>query len=56
MSNHHHSHKKDYASEFKQRGLSSIRRRKLILSYLYKSLMAIAILLFIFVIIAYTID
>jgi ribosomal protein S15P/S13E len=56
MSNHHHSHKKDYASKFKQRGLSSIRRRKLILSYLFKTLMTIAILLFIFVIIAYTID
>lgn len=42
---HHHHHKKDGASIFKARSLAAIERRKLIAKWLYRLLVAIAIIL-----------
>ena len=51
MSERHHSHhhKVDDATRFKRKSLSALRRRKLIAKWLFRTLIAIAIVLAIYV-------
>ena len=52
---HHHHHKKDGSSLFKQKSLAAIQRRKFLEKLLRISLVALAILMAIAVVLAYTI-
>lgn len=52
---HHHHHKKDGASIFKQKSLAAIERRKLFEKILKISVMALAVIMAILVVLAYTI-
>ena len=53
---HHKHHKRDGASQWKHKNLLSIRRRKVFLKWLYRLLIALAIILFIAVVIVYTLE
>ena len=52
---HHHHHHMDGASEFKRKSLLSIRRRKIIEKWGFRILLAIAAVLALAVVAAYTI-
>ena len=52
---HHHHHKKDGSSKFKQKSLAAIQRRKLIEKVLKIFMVAVAIIMAITVVLAYTI-
>lgn len=51
----HHHHKKDGASLFKQKSLAAIERRKLFERILKISVVALAVIMAILVVLAYTI-
>lgn len=53
---HHHHHKMDGASRFKKQSLNAIERRKIILKYSFRALIAIAIIMFLAVLAAYLLD
>lgn len=50
---HHHHHHQDDATRFKRNALSSIRRRKLLEKWLFRTLWAIAVVLMIAVVLVY---
>ena len=52
---HHNNHKKDGASLFKQKSLAAIERRKLFEKILKISVAALAVIMAILVVLAYTI-
>ena len=52
---HHHHHKKDGASLFKQKSLAAIERRKFFEKVLKISVIALAVIMAILVVLAYTI-
>ena len=52
---HHHHHKKDGAGLFKQKSLAAIERRKLFEKILKISVAALAVIMAILVVLAYTI-
>ena len=52
---HHHHHKKDGASIFKQKSLAAIERRKLFEKILKIFVAALAVIMAILVVLAYTI-
>lgn len=52
---HHHHHKQDGASIFKQKSLAAIERRKLFEKILKISVAALAVIMAILVVLAYTI-
>ena len=53
---HHHHHKMDGASKFKRESLLAIERRKFITKWLFRFLCAVAVIMGILVIIAYTVN
>jgi len=53
---HKHHHKQDGASRWKHKSLLSIQRRKTFLNWLYWSLIVLAVILFIAVIVVYSIN
>lgn len=53
---HHHHHRHDGASQWKRKNLLSIQRRKTFMKWLYRVMIALAIILFIVVIIIYSIN
>lgn len=52
----HHHHKHDGASRWKRKSLLSIERRKTFLKWFYRFLIVVAVILFIAVIIVYSIN
>ena len=52
---HHHHHEKDGASLFKQKSLAAIERRKFFEQVLKISVVALAVIMAILVVLAYTI-
>lgn len=57
MGKHHRTHKKkDSATIYKQKAMNSILRKKKITAWLFKSLIVISVLLFLFVVIIYSFD
>ena len=53
---HHHHHKMDGASRFKRKSLLAMERRKKIEKWLFRSLLAFAIILGAVVVLTYMID
>lgn len=53
---HHHHHKMDGASRFKRKSLLALERRKKIEKWLFRSLLAFAIILGAVVVVTYMID
>jgi UDP-N-acetylmuramyl pentapeptide phosphotransferase/UDP-N-acetylglucosamine-1-phosphate transferase len=51
---HHHHHKKDGASMFRDRQLAIIERKKVILKWLMYIMTALAIILFVIMVLVYT--
>ena len=51
---HHHHHHMDGASKFKRKSLMAIQRRKKIEKWLFRSLVAVAILMALAVVVVYT--
>lgn len=52
---HHHHHKMDGASKFKRKSLLAIERKKFIAKWLKRTVVALAIIMGILVVLAYTI-
>ena len=53
---HHHHHRHDGASQWKRKNLLSIQRRKAFIKWLYRIMIAVAIILFGVVIVLYSIN
>ncbi|MBR0049500.1 MAG: hypothetical protein IJP74_09310 [Prevotella sp.] len=54
-SHHHHHHHSDGATEFKRRSLQAIERRKAMAKWLWRVMVAVAIIMGVAVVAAYTI-
>jgi hypothetical protein len=54
-SHHHHHHHMDHATKFKRDSLNAIHRKKLLVKWLKRLVVAIAIFMGILVVVAYTI-
>ncbi|MBQ8096779.1 MAG: hypothetical protein IJ243_06810 [Prevotella sp.] len=53
---HHHHHHMDGASKFKRKSLMALERRKKVAKWLWRILVALAIIMGIVVVIAYAVD